>query len=166
MPKNLEIKIRLKSFDFVKSIIKKKKIKLVEKLKQKDIYYSVPDGLLKLRIENGNSSIIFYNRDEKSKNRWSDFDVIHFSDGDAEKFFARLFKVTAEVEKIRELYIYNNTRIHLDSVKKLGLFLELETMVVDGMRDAKQRFANTIELLNLNVENEIRSSYKNLITKK
>ncbi len=33
------------------------------------------------------------------------------------------------VEKQRDLYLYRHTRIHLDRVKGLGTFVELETVV-------------------------------------
>ena len=53
-------------------------------------------------------------------------------------------KVEAVVEKKRLLYMYDNTRIHLDEVKGLGKFLELETLVLSGLKDAKNRFNKII----------------------
>ena len=67
MPRNLEIKVKLLSHKEVKSIIKKNKIGFAGLLIQKDIYYKVNNGLLKLRIENGNQTLIFYDRNEKSE---------------------------------------------------------------------------------------------------
>ena len=48
MAKNLEIKVKLSSHKEIKSILKKNKIYLEELLIQKDIYYKVNKGLLKL----------------------------------------------------------------------------------------------------------------------
>jgi len=72
------------------------------------------------------------------------------------------------------LYIFKNTRIHLDEVyginelqhklKKLGFFLELENVILNGK--AKHEFDKIISLLNLNVEQQIRASYRDLITAK
>jgi predicted adenylyl cyclase CyaB len=70
------------------------------------------------------------------------------------------------IKKKRELYLFNNTRIHLDYVKNLGYFLELETKVVNGLYDAEKRFAYLVDLLNLNDKEEIRASYKDLLIKK
>ena len=65
MPKNLEIKVQLSSHKEVKSILKKNKIGFEELLIQKDIYYKVETGILKLRIENGTQTLIFYDKNEK-----------------------------------------------------------------------------------------------------
>lgn len=70
------------------------------------------------------------------------------------------------VEKHRQLYLYDNTRIHLDEVKGLGSFLELETLVINGKEDAEKRFKEIIKLLGLKTENEIRKSYRDLMLEK
>lgn len=132
-------------------------------LKQKDVYYSVPKGLLKLRIENGKESLIFYNRNENDKNRWSDFKILEFANGNSEKFFSNIFNVEIIVMKKRELFYYDDTRIHLDSVNQLGKFLELETLVINGKADAKKRFEKIKSLLTLNESKQIRKSYRDLL---
>lgn len=166
MPKNLELKIKIDSLKDIKKKLNENRIGLKEILIQKDIYFSVNSGLLKLRIENGKSSLIYYNRNEVSDKRLSDFEYIKFSEGEPEKFFKQIFKTDVTVSKIRELYIYNNTRIHLDKVQGLGSFIELETLVVSGLKDAEQRFKKMIKTLNLTPENQIRSSYRDLLIKK
>ncbi len=163
MPVNLELKIKLDSFTSIKALLKKISAEKVSALNQKDVYYKTSPGLLKLRIENGSQSIIKYLRDEKSNTRFSNFEVIHFSDGEGEKFFNDLLKIEAVVEKKRQLYLYNNTRIHLDSVKNLGNFLELETLVLFGKSDAQKRFNEIKRLLKLNGYQQIRKSYRDLI---
>lgn len=74
--------------------------------------------------------------------------------------------VVVIVNKKRELYLYNNTRIHLDYVSGLGYFLELETRVLNGLKDAEKRFAEMISLLKLDNKKEIRASYKDLLISK
>ena len=54
----------------------------------------------------------------------------------------------------------------MDKVKDLGEFLELETLVIDGLEDAKKRFKDVINKLDLNLNNQIKNSYKILIDKK
>ena len=163
MPLNLELKVRLKSHNEVKKYLKKIKAMFIKTLNQKDVYYKIPNGLLKLRIENGEQSIIKYLRNEKGKDRFSNYEVLHFSSGDSEKFFKELFSVETVVEKKRKLFMYDNTRVHLDTVKGLGDFLELETLVINGKADAKRRFKTIIELLDLDRFNEIRKSYRDLM---
>lgn len=163
MPLNLELKIQLQSHLALKKILLEVGAENRGILNQKDVYYSVKRGLLKLRIENGYESLIFYNRNEVTENRWSDFEVLKFTGEGAEKFFNNLFDVEAVVEKKRELFYYDDTRIHLDSVKLLGKFLELETLVINGKRDAKKRFEKIKNLLKLDESKQIRKSYKDLL---
>ena len=166
MPRNLELKVPCHSFDKIIKILEQIKADYIGELIQKDVYYKINSGLLKLRIENGEQSLIKYIRDETGKDRWSDFHVIKFSDVDAEGFFREIFSIETIVEKNRLVYIYDNTRIHLDKVKDLGEFLELETLVIDGLEDAKKRFKDVINKLDLNLNNQIKNSYKILIDKK
>ena len=163
MPTNLELKIRVISHQALKKILEQIGAQNKGILNQKDVYYSVPNGLLKLRIENLNESLIFYNRNENDKNRWSDFEVLKFTHGKGEKFFSNLFDVEVIVKKKRELFYYDDTRIHLDTVKFLGKFLELETLVINGKVDAKNRFSKIISLLKLDESKQIRKSYRDLL---
>lgn len=163
MARNLEIKVKLDSHREIKSILDKNKIKLNEILHQKDIYYKVSSGLLKLRIENGKQTLIFYQRNEKSKKRWSDYFLLNINSNDADKFFDKFLERVIEVKKVRELYLFNNTRVHLDKVEKLGYFLELETRVVNGLRDAEKRFSYLFDLLELKRYPELRNTYRNLL---
>jgi len=163
VPTNLELKIRVTSHQSLKKILEQIGAENKGMLKQKDVYYSIPNGLLKLRIENGNESLIFYNRNENNKNRWSDFEVLQFANAKGEKFFNNLFDVEVIVKKKRELFYYDDTRIHLDTVKYLGNFLELETLVINGKVDAKKRFEKIIGLLKLNESKQIRKSYRDLL---
>ena len=39
--------------------------------------------------------------------------------------------VKAIVDKVRELWMYGNTRIHIDDVEGLGHFVELETVITN-----------------------------------
>jgi len=163
MPINLELKTKLKSHIKVLKILNSIGAENKGILNQKDVYYSVPKGLLKLRIENGNESLIYYNRDEKGKNRWSDYDYIRFSDSGAEKMFNKIFEVETIVQKKRQLFLYDNTRIHIDTVKKLGKYLELETLVIKGKSNAQKRFKHILDLMELKDLPEIRKSYRDLM---
>ena len=118
MPRNLEIKVKLSSHKEVKAILKKNRIILIELLVQKDIYYKVDKGILKLRIENDKQTLIFYERNEKSKKRWSDYHLLEITKTDGNKYLKRFLDVLIIVNKKRELYIYDNTRSSFRLCKK------------------------------------------------
>ena len=163
MPQNLEVKIKFDSFGGIKKILKEIGAEFTATLYQKDVYYKNSDGLLKLRIENGVESLINYKRNENSQNRWSNYSLLKFKDGNAEKFFKQIFEIETVVEKKRLLYMYNNTRVHLDKIKHLGNFLELETLVLNGQTDAKKRFNEVAALLKLDMKNQIKKSNRDLM---
>lgn len=166
MPRNLELKVPCNSFEKIIKLLVEINADYIGELIQKDIYYQIKNWLLKLRIENREQSLIKYTRDETGKDRWSDFQVIKFSDGNAENFLKDIFKIETVVEKNRQVYIYDNTRVHLDKVNDLGKFLELETLVINGLEDAKKRFNDIINKLELDLNKQIKNSYKILIEKR
>ncbi len=164
MGKNLEIKVKTESHTKFIEKLNAKGITREKVLKQKDIYYEFPNGNLKLRIENGSYCLIKYSRDEINPERWSNYELLYLSGENPEKYLAGLFNEIAVVEKTRNLYIYKNTRIHLDEVKDLGKFLELET-VVENITDeeAKKEFEEVVNFLGLDMNNQLKKSYKDIL---
>jgi len=138
----------------------------VKDINQKDVYYTMQSSLLKLRIEDDGESLIKYNRDEVNPDRFSDYDVIYLKSSGSEKVFNSIFTVEAVVIKKRSLYLYNNTRIHLDTVEGLGTFMEFETLVINGMEDAKERFNFLIKKFEIDTSKQIKCSYRDLILNK
>ena len=166
MPVNLELKIKIDNkADMIESL-RSINAEFKGELNQTDIYYRIKNGLLKLRLENGTQTLIKYLRNEKAGERWSDFRIISLSRDDAREYFKDVLEEEAVVEKKRLLYLYDNTRIHIDDVYGLGSFLELETLVINGKEDAERRFETLAGLLYLNRENELRKSYRDLILEK
>ena len=165
MPVNLELKAEVKSFGKIRNVLKKIGAEYKGVLKQKDTYFKAKGFLLKLRRVNGRYELIKYLRDEKGKKRWSNFELLFIEGKNPEKYLSEILKPEAVVEKERELYLYKNTRIHLDKVKHLGRFIELETVVDKGKIDAQKRFDELVRLLELDLKKQIKTSYRFLIKK-
>lgn len=165
MPLNLELKIKVNSHKQIESALKKNGAEFKGILKQKDVYYKTKSGLLKLRIEGKSFTLIKYLRDEKGK-RWSNYELLDLRGKNPEKYLESILNIEAVVEKKRKLYLYDNTRVHLDEVKELGNFLELETLLVVGKSDATRRFNNVKQMLGIENHEQIHTSYRNLILKK
>ncbi|MDP2037513.1 MAG: class IV adenylate cyclase [Ignavibacteria bacterium] len=165
MPLNLELKIKVNSHKQIESKLRKSGAEFKGILKQKDVYYKTKSGLLKLRIEGKSFTLIKYLRDEKGK-RWSNYELLDLRGKNPEKYLESILNIEAVVEKKRKLYLYDNTRVHLDEVKGLGSFLELETLLVAGKSDATRRFNFVKQMLGIENHEQIRASYRNLILKK
>ncbi|PKL83808.1 MAG: hypothetical protein CVV24_03150 [Ignavibacteriae bacterium HGW-Ignavibacteriae-3] len=165
MPLNLELKLKVHSHRILINNLKKIGAEYKGILSQKDIYYKIKNGLLKLRVEGKTYTLIKYMRDEKGK-RWSRYELLKLEGNNPEKYLGEIFDVQAVVVKNRKLYLYNHTRVHLDDVKNLGKYIELETLKVGSKNDAQKRFAEIVEFLGLDLSRQIRSSYKTLIMKK
>ena len=167
MAKNLELKLKVKSHEAILKAIKKIGAKRAATLNQTDTYFKIDSGLLKLREFDGKNELIKYLRNEAEGERWSDYQVLNVEGENVKEFFASLFPVETVVKKIRELYLFDDTRIHLDTVDSLGCFIELETLVIKGDEaDAKKRFDKTVELLELPLDEQLKTSYRNLTLEK
>lgn len=166
MPANLEIKVPYKNLSKLNSGLAVIGAEFVKVLVQKDTYYKADKGLLKLRIDGDKTELIYYNRNEKNAKRWSEYYTLQISDRKPEQFFAHLYKVEVVVKKRRKLYMYKNTRIHLDTVQGLGTFVELESMVKTTRAAAEKEFKFVVKNLQLPVEKELRMSYRDLLLSK
>ena len=166
MATNLELKVKLDSPEEMIRIVKEIKAEFKGELKQVDVYYKIKDSLLKLRLEDGTQTLIKYSRNEKPGDRWSDFQLISLGKNDARQFLSGILEEETVIEKKRLLYYYDGTRIHIDTVKDLGSFLEFETHVIVSREDAVRRFNTLLGLLRISKEDEIRKSYRDIMLEK
>jgi predicted adenylyl cyclase CyaB len=100
---------------------------------QRDTYFAVPRGRLKLRESSlSGAQLIPYLRPDGDGARRSDYRVIPVPDAEGtRRLLAELLGVHRVVTKQREIFLVGNVRVHLDRVDGLGSFLELEA-VFDG----------------------------------
>jgi adenylate cyclase class 2 len=169
LKKNYEIKCRLSSDNFknIKSLLSKNGSYEYSIEKQTDIYYKVKSGRLKLRIINDKTSnLIFYNRADSKVERVSNY-LISSSENfkELEIILSKQFDILIRVVKKREIFIKDNVRIHIDAVKDLGKFLEIE-VIYDNLAKAKIQMTNLIDNLNLNKKDFIKVSYSDLLINK
>lgn len=165
--KNLEIKARYDNHaDLLKSMrsLGARKVKV---MRQIDTYFSFPDGRLKLReFDKGVAELIVYRRPEKSHVRWSDYSYIKINNPkEVKKVLSFLFGVKVIVTKTRVLYLYKNARIHVDTVKNLGRFMEIEVLVKNGERQAEVLMNTLLTHLNIPSKDFIKVSYSDLLAK-
>jgi predicted adenylyl cyclase CyaB len=136
---NIEIKARLHDRDNVERRLEALGARYLWTLRQKDTFFAVPTGWLKIREVDGRpTEVISYRRTTSHAGpRASDYDVILVENGAAwMRLLGRVLPVDRVMAKERTLWIYEHTRIHLDRVDGLGDFLELETVVEDITQEA------------------------------
>jgi predicted adenylyl cyclase CyaB len=111
-------------------------------LNQRDTFFRVANGKLKLREENGSAVLIFYRRSESGPLMVSDYQIVPVADP------ARMLRILddalgtiAIVDKVRILMTRDNVRLHLDRVAKLGEFGEIEAVIADGDDPERSRAA-------------------------
>ena len=134
--KNLEWKAELRDPNLARLICKKIGASRIGKIRQTDTYYNVARGRLKKReaiaIERGIGSpepieYIFYDRPNEVSPKVSDY-TIYTHDEVVQRFGQAPLPVWLTVTKVRELYLLNTTRIHIDDVTDLGWHFEFEIL--------------------------------------
>jgi adenylate cyclase class IV len=97
---------------------------------QRDSYFDVPFGGLKLREEDpGAPHLVQFERADEPQQRESRYHIIEVQD--TSTLLAALtaaIGLTVVVTKHRHLFLWQGVRIHLDTVEQLGTFIELEAV--------------------------------------
>jgi len=115
-------------------------------LHQTDTYFRVPHGRLKLREEDTTSHLISYERSDDAVARESRYRLVPVSDPAGLKdALSDALGVLVVVEKSRRLLLWQGARIHLDEVRGLGSFIEIEA-VADPVSDLSAEHRRASEL--------------------
>jgi homotetrameric cytidine deaminase len=110
-------------------------------LRQRDTYFAVSHGRLKLREEDpGGATLIAYDRPDAAGERVSDYRLVPVAEPEALRdALAAANGVAVVVVKRRRLLLWETVRIHLDEVRGLGSFLELEAVAAPGSDLTRER---------------------------
>jgi homotetrameric cytidine deaminase len=132
-------------------------------LRQRDTYFDVARGRLKLREEEpGDAMLIAYERPDEAAERISRYRVVPVPEPETLRAaLAAANGIGAVVVKRRRLLIWETVRIHLDEVRGLGSFLELEAVADPGSDLGRERrqVAQLRELLEIRDEALVVGSY-------
>jgi predicted adenylyl cyclase CyaB len=165
--KNIEIKSPLSDRPGTEERLRSLGAKLEWTRRQIDTFFNSPSGWLKLReVEGCPAELISYRRSvENSGPRESDYNILRIDEAcELSSILESSLGILGRVEKRRSLWIYRNTRVHLDRVEGLGDFLELETVLadIDGAKGAAES-EEVINLLELDRESFISVPYLELL---
>lgn len=149
MPKNVEIKARLRDRRAVETLVAERADHGPELIVQEDVFFRCAGGRLKLRtFADDRGELIYYRRLDAEGPTQSEFHKAPTADprAMAETLGAAL-GTAGVVRKRRTLYLIGQTRVHLDEVEDLGHFLELEVVLepeqttADGAKIARALMA-------------------------
>lgn len=134
--RNFEIKAHLSSWEDGRRLAEQVATSRLGVLRQVDTYFHARQGRLKLREMDGLEAwLVWYERSDSKETRPSDYLLTRVVEPEIlKRSLSGALGVRAVVEKTREVFLYDRTRIHLDRVNNLGDFLEFEA-VLDSTHD-------------------------------
>jgi adenylate cyclase, class 2 len=165
---NIEFKARMRDEKRVRAALKSLRPRVAGTDHQVDTYFHIPTGRLKLRQGNIENALIFYQRQNTAQVKPSHVLLCEFSDPTEirtlKKVLASALGIAAVVDKVREIYFVDNIKIHLDRVRGLGKFLEVEALVENGdLRRARRQTGQIKDLFGVLPEDILPHSYSDLI---
>lgn len=164
--KNLEFKANCDSLNVLRGRLANLQAEHRRTMKQLDTYFNVPQGRLKLReINTHDAELIYYERSDLAESRYSNYQVCDIPEPMAFKQIVTMaWGVKGVVEKQRELWMFGDTRIHLDEVRDLGQFVELETVIRNQTEESAQAEHQLVkDALGIREEDLISVSYSDLV---
>lgn len=167
--KNLEIKVEVENLDDIKNRLVFGAHK--DTLEQVDTYFLLGGTKIKIREEKMVSELIVYFRKMKKGTRESWYYRLPLTPHSffiIKNILSFVLGVKVRVIKKRDLYIYKNTRIHMDIANDLGNFVELETVCNDPLcyKEYYDEHEEIKQKLSLNEYKNIAGSYSDLLWKK
>tara|TARA_Y100000310_G_C20225252_1_gene597616 strand:- start:35 stop:556 length:522 start_codon:yes stop_codon:yes gene_type:complete len=137
---------------------------------QIDTYFKVKNGRLKLREGNIENYLIYYNREDKAGPKESRVTLYKTKPGSGLKqILTDALGELIVVDKERQIYFIDNIKFHIDKVKDLGGFVEIEAIDETGKvgREQLLRQCNHyLRLFKIKESDLINCSYSDLLLSK
>ncbi|MGYP000505802119 len=151
---NIEIKARCNDLKKARATAEKIQTAYLVVLHQVDTYFSTKAGRLKLReINDKSAQLIPYVKGYQLAPMKSDYAIMLVENPTLVKdLFNTLLGIEFVVDKNREVFLFENVRIHLDEVVNLGTFIEFEAVCADNSeqehRKQETKVANLMKIFN------------------
>ena len=164
---NVEIKARCGDPESIRDILTREEADFRGTDRQVDTYFPCSKGRLKLREGNIENNLIYYERSFTAGPKTSHC-MLHSTGKHSglKEILSRSLGIRVIVEKQREIYFLGNIKIHLDRVKGLGSFLELEA-VFDGsgagLAEQQRKLDFRMEEIGVREVDLVAASYEGLL---
>lgn len=167
MAQNVEIKAHTIDFVAQCKIARSLSGEEPEVINQKDIFFNVPKGRLKLRVfTQDRAELIYYLRSDQHGPKISQYEISKTNDPEGLKNILKsAYGIRNTVVKTRHLYMSGRTRIHLDKVDSLGEFIELEVVLSDSdqLTDGEKEAQKLMKQLGIKDNQLIEVAYVDLL---
>ena len=167
---NIEIKAKSNNQNKIREILKSKKADFKGMDHQIDTYFKVNFGRLKLREGNIENNLIHYNREDKEGPKQSDIILFKSApDSTLKELLTKALGILVVVDKQREIYFVDNVKFHVDTVKDLGTFVEIEAIDENesvGKEKLLEQCQLYLDLFQISKEDLISVSYSDLLLEK
>ncbi len=167
---NIEIKAKSKDSGKIRQVLKSLKADYRGTDHQIDTYFKVRNGRLKLREGNIENYLIHYDRKNEKGPKQSNVTLFKApADPSLKKVLLSALAELVVVDKKREIYFIKNVKFHIDEVKGLGSFVEIEAIDKDGLIGKKKLLEQCnryMELFGINKSDLVSCSYSDLLLKK
>ncbi|GJM31061.1 MAG: hypothetical protein DHS20C18_00620 [Saprospiraceae bacterium] len=134
---------------------------------QVDTYFKVPNGRLKLREGNIENNLIHYHRGNQAGPKRSEVTLHAVSNTSSLKATLEAGNgILTIVDKLREIYFIDNVKFHIDEVKSLGTFIEIEAIDLDGTLGEikiRKQCEHYLQAFDIKDENLIEVSYSDML---
>lgn len=164
---NVEIKAKCENQNEIRNLLKSLRADFKGTDIQTDTYFKVNNGRLKLRKGNIENHLIFYQRENTSGLKQSDVILLKTEpDSSLKEILKQSLGILIEVQKQREIYFIDNVKFHLDYVERLGHFVEIEAIDLDGSigkEKLHQQCQYYVDLLKLSDRDFVSVSYSDLL---
>jgi len=163
---SIEIKARCSDPARVRAVLKSRHAIFKGLDHQIDTYFRVPSGRLKLREGKIENALIYYKRADQKGSKRCDSILYECPDRSAlKKILTAALGVWVTVDKKRAIYFLRNTKFHIDQVKGLGGFVEIEVFGAGKTTRLRRQCDRYQKLLGIKKRDLVADSYSDQILK-
>jgi adenylate cyclase, class 2 len=169
MPLNFEFKATSRNNEALELILQKFNPQFIGEDFQRDTYFNVKSGRLKLREGNIENALIHYHRENGAEAKQSDVLLYqHNPDKNLKAVLTAALGIKVVVEKRRRIWFVENVKFHFDHIEGLGDFVEVEAIDKHGdigLDKLKQQCSFFATVLRIKKEEYVAESYSDLLLK-
>jgi len=164
---NVEIKAKSQRNEQIEQLLQAKKALYKGEDHQIDTYFNVPNGRLKLREGNIEHALIHYNRANQNGPKVSD--ITYYQPTDSQDLKAALtaaLGIKVVVDKHRKIFFIDNVKFHIDIVKDLGTFVEIEAIDKEGtigQKALEKQCQHYLQLFEIPTSDLLATSYSDML---